>query len=296
MEISRVEAQSKRIQQTFAWGMVVWHVWGTTECADEAAKEAAIEAAENTHTDIVGPTSPRPLVLLHGGSGSWTHWVRNVEHFAQTRPVWALDIPGFGESDLPKGVSDADGLVSYVAEILTRSFQGEAIDVMGFSFGGMTAGLVAAQYPKIIRQLILVGAPGLGLFDKVLPMRGMTTHMDLAELRSVHRHNLNAMMLAHAESVTNETIDLQESNVDRDRLRRRRIARTDVLAKVQTQWTCPVHGVWGELDALYKRTLQQVPTVLPKLATFTVVPDARHWLMYERPDAFHTAVDPLLIP
>jgi 2-hydroxy-6-oxonona-2,4-dienedioate hydrolase len=32
------------------------------------------------------------------------------------------------------------------------------------------------------------------------------------------------------------------------------------------------------------------------LATFSVVPDAGHWLMYERPDAFHAAVDPLLIP
>jgi pimeloyl-ACP methyl ester carboxylesterase len=183
-----------------------------------------------------------------------------------------------------------------MVEILTQSFQGKAIDVMGFSFGGMTAGLVAAQYPKIIHQLILVGAPGLGLFDKVLPMRGMTTQMNLDELRNVHRHNLSAMMFAHAESVTNETIDLQQANVARDRLRRRRIARTDVLAKVQARWSCPVHGVWGELDTLYTRTLQQVPKVLTNLATFSVVPDAGHWLMYERPEAFHAAVDPLLIP
>jgi pimeloyl-ACP methyl ester carboxylesterase len=292
MEISRVEAKSKRIQQSFGWGEVVWHVWGATQWSDGAAKAAS----EDTHTDIVGTLSPRPLVLLHGGSGSWTHWVRNVEHFAQTRQVWALDLPGFGDSDLPKGVSDADDLVPYVAEILTRSFQGKAIDVMGFSFGGMTAGLVAAEYQQIIHQLILVGAPGLGLFDKVLPMRGMTTQMKLDELRNVHKHNLSAMMFAHAESVTNETIDLQQANVARDRLRRRRIARTDVLAKAHARWTCPVHGVWGELDALYKRTLQQVPTVLPNLATFSVVPDAGHWLMYERPDAFHAAVDPLLIP
>jgi pimeloyl-ACP methyl ester carboxylesterase len=52
--------------------------------------------------------------------------------------------------------------------------------------------------------------------------------------------------------------------------------------------------VWGELDALYANTLQQVPTVLPSLTTFKVVPDAGHWLMYERPEAFHAAVDPLL--
>ena len=290
MEISRVESQSKHIQQTYTWGKVVWHVWGANNCTDVAADKGAA----GTATNMANAPQPRPLVLLHGGSGSWTHWVRNVEHLAQTRPVWALDIPGFGDSDLPSGVSDADGLVPYLAEILMRSFKDEPVDVMGFSFGGMTAGLMAAQYPHIIRQLILVGAPGLGLFGKELPMRGTGTHMGHAEIRNVHRHNLNAMMFAHAQSVTEDVIDLQQDNVARDRLRRRRIARTEVLANAQTHWTCPVHGVWGELDALYANTLQQVPTVLPSLASFQVVPDAGHWLMYERPEAFHAAVDPLL--
>lgn len=270
-QISRIEALSQRIVQTYAWGDAVWHVWGATQVA-------------------------KPLVLLHGGSGSWTHWLRNVEHFAKSRPVWALDIPGFGDSDLPAGVTDADGLVPYMAEILKQSFSGKGVDVMGFSFGGMTAGLVAAQYPQIIRQLILVGAPGLGLFRKELPMRGMTPKMDDAARRDVHRHNLNAMMFAHPQSVTEEVIDLQQVNVVRDRLRRRRIARTDVLAQAQTHWLCPVHGVWGELDALYQETLNQVQMKLPGMDSFTVVPDAGHWVMFERPDAFHAVVDRLLRP
>lgn len=292
MEISRVEALSQRIEQVYAWGNAVWHVWD----ANKAARPVDQAGAEGPAHVMVETTSQRPLVLLHGGSGSWTHWLRNVEHFAQTRAVWALDSPGFGDSDLPAGVTDADGLVPFMAEIFTHTFKEEAVDVMGFSFGGMTAGLMAAQYPDIIRQLILVGAPGLGLFGKELPMRGMTPNMGVAAQRHVHRHNLNAMMLVHPESVTEEVIDLQQANVIRDRLRRRRIARTDVLAQAQSHWTCPVHGVWGALDALYQDTLEQVPAVLSSMATFAVVPDAGHWVMYERPDAFHEAVDPLLRP
>ena len=290
MEISRVEALSQRIVQSHAWGSAVWHVWG----ADRGFYPAEKIGSEGDARVVDTLTTHRPLVLLHGGSGSWTHWVRNVEHFTQTRPVWALDIPGFGDSDLPTGVTDADGLVPYLAEILAHTFKDEGVDVLGFSFGGMTAGLVAAQYPQIIRQLILVGAPGLGLFSKELPMRGMTPSMDDTAQRQVHRHNLNAMMFAHSESVTEEVIDLQQANVGRDRLRRRRIARTDVMAQAQTRWACPVHGVWGELDALYRDTLPKVPVVLSSMASFTVVPDAGHWVMYERPDAFHEAVDPLL--
>jgi pimeloyl-ACP methyl ester carboxylesterase len=290
MEITRVEALSHRIVQAYGWGSAVWHVWGENKVEHPDLQSSVIGAA----SVVKASTSPRPLVLLHGGSGSWTHWLRNVEHLAQLRPVWALDIPGFGDSDLPAGVTDADGLVPYMSEIFTHTFKGEAVDVMGFSFGGMTAGLVAAQSSHIVRQLILVGAPGLGLFSKELPMRGMTPDMNDAAQRQVHRHNLNAMMFAHPNSVTEEVIDLQQANVARDRLRRRRIARTDVLVKVQAHWTCPVHGVWGALDALYTDTLKQVPVVLPNMTSFAVVPDAGHWVMYEQPDAFHAAVDPLL--
>ena len=268
MEIKKVEAQSQRIKQAYTWGNAVWHVWG-----DETGE---------------------PLVLLHGGSGSWTHWVRNVVHLSQYRALWALDLPGFGDSDLPAGVADADDLVPYVAEILKHTFDGVAVDVMGFSFGAMTAGLVAADRPSLIRQLVLVGAPGLGLFGRDLPMRGMQPDMDEAAQRLVHEHNLNTMMFAHADTVSNDVVDLQQANVARDRLRRRRIARTDVLVRAQTHWTCPVHGVWGEFDALYTGRLQQVPQILSRLDSFTVVPDAGHWVMFERADAFHAVVDPLL--
>jgi len=286
MEIQRVEALSERILQPYSWGDVVWHVWHQDARPQKACEGSVVADAANS--------TAKPLVLFHGGSGSWTHWVCNVEHFAQYRSVWALDIPGFGDSSLPEGVSDADGLVPYVAEILNHTFRGDAVDVVGFSFGGMTAGLVAAEFPHLIQQLVLVGAPGLGMFGKELPMRGMTPGMDELAQRGVHRHNLNAMMFAHPETVTEDVIDLQQANVLRDRLRRRRIARTDVLAKAQTRWICPVHGVWGALDALYQGTLDEIPKTLVCMETFDVVPDAGHWVMYERPTEFHGVIDRVL--
>ena len=103
-------------------------------------------------------------------------------------------------------------------------------------------------------------------------------------------------MLLHPDSVTEAVVDIQEANVARDRLRRRRLARTDILVKAQAKWTCPVHGVWAECDALYQDTLQQVPKVLSRLDSFTVIPDAGHWVMFERADAFHVVVDGLLRP
>ena len=159
-----------RIEQAHAWGKAVWHVWSK------------------------GQNKPR-VVLLHGGSGSWTHWVRNVGHLAQRHEVWALDIPGFGDSDLPAQTQDADDLVPTVDAIFQTAFGDEPLTVIGFSFGGMLAGLIAAHNPKRFHRLILVGVPGLGLFGKDLPMRGMQASMSLEQQRAVHRDNLRTMML-----------------------------------------------------------------------------------------------------
>jgi pimeloyl-ACP methyl ester carboxylesterase len=178
--------------------------------------------------------------------------------------------------------------------VLHHAFEGQAVDLIGFSFGGLTAGLLAAEKPKLFKQMIMVGIPALGLFEKSLPMRGMTPNMDAQQQRAVHRHNLMSMMFAHESSASEEVIDLQIHNVSRDRLRKRRIARTDVLLGLQDRWICPVHGIWGAKDALYKDTLHRVPEVLHRLDSFQVVADAGHWVMFEKPDAFHQLVEKLL--
>jgi len=38
-----------------------------------------------------------PLVLLHGGTGSWLHWIRNVEALSCDMMVVVPDLPGSGE-------------------------------------------------------------------------------------------------------------------------------------------------------------------------------------------------------
>ena len=71
------------------------------------------------HWAAVQPNGLPPLVLFHGGSGSWTHWVRSIGPLLEAgHDVWAVDLPGFGDSDVPPGVSDADGMLPVLAEPL----------------------------------------------------------------------------------------------------------------------------------------------------------------------------------
>lgn len=252
----RIDVVVNGVQQT-------WHVWNRSH--------------------------PKPLVLLHGGSGSWTHWVRNIEALSEDHAVWAMDLPGMGDSVLPPEAKDADDIAPWVAQGMAQLLGGQAIPVMGFSFGGLTAGFVAARHPERVSRLLLVGVPGLGLFGDTLPLRGFLPDMDQSQRNAVHHHNLMSIMLAHEASLIDQTLEIQERNVVRDRLRRRRIARSTVMMELQTQWRCPVHALWGALDALYLENLSSAPERLNQcdLRDLTLLPDTGHWANYENAKAFN---------
>ena len=263
-----VASRAERVELDTSGGRQVWHVW---------------------QRDATGHP---PLVLLHGGSGSWTHWIRNVDALSADRAVWAIDLPGFGDSDLPPEVRDVDLMFPYVEEGLQRLFGHARVDLMGFSFGGMTSGFIAAHYPERIHRLLLIGIPALGLFAGAQPLRGLREDLTAHERAEVMRHNLLKMMLHHPDSVGVDTVAMQDANVSRDRMRRRRIARSDVLLQLQQRWTCPVYTFWGEHDVLYTGRLHEVRQAMQgcRLMSFHIIPDAGHWVMYERAQAFNDLV------
>jgi hypothetical protein len=239
-----------------------------------------------------GDTSLEPLVLMHGGSGSWTHWIRNVLALSKERCVHAVDLPGMGDSDLPPGANDADDISETVALGVHALFGQKAVDVMGFSFGGLTAGFMAARHPQAVKGLILVGIPGLGLFGPPMRLRGLLPGMDKQVVLDVMENNLLAMMLTHQESIDQAVLHIQAHNVLRDRLRKRRLARGDCLLEEQKKWRCPVHTIWGELDVLYKDTMHLIPQALTHCdhVSHQVIKGSGHWVMYENPRAFNNAV------
>jgi len=262
-EIDAAVDKAKRIELPTPSGMQVWHVWNAS--------------------------AGKPLVLLHGGSGSWNHWVRNVLALSEARAVWALDTPGLGDSELPSGAEDADDLSVPLAQGLEALFQAGPVDMVGFSFGGLMAGFLAAQQPSLIKRMVLVGVPGLGLSNNIPNMRGFRVGMTSEERMAIHRNNLLAIMVHDENNISADLLAMQEHNVLRDRLRRRRIARSDVLLSLQNQWKCEVHGIWGEKDALYEGSLHLLPELLSgcELMNFDIIKGAGHWVQFEAADAFN---------
>jgi 2-hydroxy-6-oxonona-2,4-dienedioate hydrolase len=234
------------------------------------------------------------LVLLHGGAGSWLHWIRNIEQLARSRTVWVPDLPGFGDSDLPEGRVDADTIAPHVAAGLAEVLDGEPFDLAGFSFGGLVAALVAAERPPGLRRLVLVSVAGMGLIGGasivLKPMRGVT---DASERREITRHNLNSLMIHDPARIDALALEIQAAGAATERARNRTLVMTDILLTLPPRWQVQVFGIWGTQDALYRDQIGKLleKTGLLGLQERFLLEDAGHWLQYECPDSFQSVLE-----
>ena len=254
-------------------GSLVWHLWGKESCNPALA----------------------PLVLLHGGSGSWTHWLRNIGALVESgRWVLVPDLPGFGDSAPPLHGTDADALPEWLELGLKRLLGDAACDLVGFSFGGMVAGFIAGQFAARVARLVLVGAPALGIApQKAIRLRAWRHLANAAERDEVHRGNLAALMLLHPESITELALRLHVANVLRDRMKGRSLSRTDALARSLARVGCPVHAIYGREDALYRGQLQALECALrqaPSFKSLALIEASGHWVQFERAEAFNDAL------
>ncbi|MGD0056016.1 MAG: alpha/beta hydrolase [Acidimicrobiales bacterium] len=106
---------------------------------------------------------PVQVVLLHG-------WARRGGDFAESARELArrgvasvaLDLPGFGSSPVPEVAGGARHYAELVVPALLSMGDGPVV-LVGHSFGGRIATVIAAQRPDLVRALVLTGVPLLRL-------------------------------------------------------------------------------------------------------------------------------------
>jgi len=229
------------------------------------------------------------LVLFHGGVGSWTHWIRNVEPLARYFRVVAFDLPGYGESpDVPAGTTP-DRYIAWVAETAVAATSGR-FHLCGFSFGGALAGRVAMRLADRIERLSLVGPGGFGLpTGRVIPMQKLPGRdADVDSRRRVAASNLGQWMLSKAPRADDPIVDMQLANIDRTRFNSRSISHRATLLADLPLIAAPVQIVWGVADKVAYPSVQSRADdcrAVRSDAQITVVPDGGHWIQYEQADA-----------
>lgn len=101
--------------------------------------------------------SGTPLLLLHGNGESGGYFAHQMDEFAQSFTVYAVDTRGHGQS--PRGT--APFTISQFADDLLDFMDGQGIetaDILGFSDGGNIALTFALRHPERVGRLVLNGA------------------------------------------------------------------------------------------------------------------------------------------
>jgi pimeloyl-ACP methyl ester carboxylesterase len=224
-----------------------------------------------------------PLVLLHGGHGSWAHWARNLDSLSQRFRVCVADLPGYGDSSAPASPTFASLLDATRSTLDTLVGAQAPIALAGFSFGGLVAARLAVRRGAV-SALALLGPAGHDGPRRpqgdLRSWRDAQATNDPETLRQVMRHNLQLHMLASPADEQGLAIHTQACL--RTRFHSKSISRAGGLVDSLQALTCPVLLLWGEHDVTATpRELAPVLAVQCFHAQAHVLEGAGHWVQYE---------------
>ncbi len=270
---ARVHAVARRVETPCGNGRMIWHVWGDD-------------------------TRP-PLVLFHGGFGSWRHWILNLLPLSERYRVIAADLPGLGDSDPISEEYTAENIAKTVSAGVDELVPPPArFHIAGFSFGGIIGGHISALKGKRVKSFTAVCAGGLGLRNAPFPeLESMSAASTPEALIEVHRTNLSHLMISNPDRIDDLAIHVQTETVRRARVRSGKIPWTGTLTNALRRIDTTLAGIWGENDVIaapYMNDRIELFQSIQPGCDFRLIEDAGHWVMYERPDAFNATLLELL--
>ena len=257
-------------------------------------------------------SSPVPLLLLHGFSGSAASW-DDVRRHIQTGlpktglPTLALDLVGHGTAPVPADPRRYS-MAACVGDVL-RELDARAVPrapVLGYSMGGRVALHLALTAPGRVPALILASASP-GIQDPAERAARIAADEELA--RFVEREGIHAFV-ERWERVPLLALGPHVSDEVRARQRRERLAKdprglAGSLRGMGAGQQAPVWDRLGELhmpvllmvgerDARYRAVAERMSGLLPD-ARLKVVPHAGHTVHLDQPAAVASLVTRFLV-
>lgn len=240
-----------------------------------------------------------PLILLHGYAETSLMWKPIIPVLAKRFMVIAPDLPGIGDSAIPKDGLDMKSAATRIHS-LVRSLGVAKAEVVGHDIGLMVAYAYAAQFPTEVEKLVVM--------DAFLPgVEGWEAVYDNPEIWHFRFHGATPEALVRGreriffEYFWNElAADKRRSIPEADRkayaaayARPGRMragwayfvsfqqAAKDFAQLSQTKLTMPVLVIGGE-KSLGEALGRQMKVVASNV-TIVVLKDTGHWVLEERP-------------
>jgi pimeloyl-ACP methyl ester carboxylesterase len=146
----------RAIQDSEGYGSPTPPTWLTVDFSAHLRRLTIDGRAVNVLDVGDGPA----LVFVHGHNVCWQHWLEQIDAFRPTHRVIALDLPGFGRSEMP---ADDVSIPSYAGTVaaVCAELNVDRGTVVGNSMGGLVAAELAITHPVLVDRLVLVSPAGL---------------------------------------------------------------------------------------------------------------------------------------
>lgn len=272
---------------------------------DWPAQQRWVEV-DGTLANVIELGSGPPLLFVHGLAGRWQNWLENIPHFARTRRVVAVDLPGFGASPLPPWEISIPGYARFL-ERLCGALAIDAAAVVGNSMGGYVAAELAIASPQRVERLMLVSAAGITVEylkrDRIMTgarvvaavgTRTAARHASLAKRPVLRRAGLS-FVVRHPDRLSAPLAhELMQGAGKPAFLPAMEAILAHRISDRLPQIACPTFVLWGEDDRVIPvRDARRFGELIPG-AQLLVLPDTGHVAMLERPARFNALLDAFL--
>ncbi|MGI8945395.1 MAG: alpha/beta fold hydrolase, partial [Thermoleophilaceae bacterium] len=267
-----------------------------------------IDGTSVNYVDIGEQGARRPIVFVHGLSGQWQNWLENIPRFARDRRVVAIDLPGFGRSEMPGERISIELYGNFVADVCRRLELTPAV-LVGNSMGGFVAAEVAIRAPEVVERLMLLSAAGISQMDiarrpllAAAKVAGFLATANVAQKRWVARrptprHWVMGLIARHPSLIKPDAMYeglLKGADKPGFDPGLRACLEYDFRDRLP-QIACPTLVVWGEKDMIIP--VKDADTFVSMIGSGTrkiIIEDTGHVPMFERPATFNSVLNDFL--
>lgn len=270
-------------------------------------KSTKVDGARLAYLEA-GPTDGEPVILLHGYPANHRSWRHQIPALAESHRVLALDLLGWGDSERPLELDfDYETEVGRLGRALGELGL-ERVNLFGHDYGGFLSLGFAQRHPGRVRRLAILNSRAQGTFvprwyatfgltslvGRSPGLRGLAARLPLA---AVNRRGMSPLVTKGV--LDRDLLDgylgwMTEPQGARWLLHffaEYSVRRRPELRQGLAQIACPTAVVWGCRDVYLPLAIaEELGTEIPDVEV-TMIDDAGHFIMEERPA---TVTDALL--
>jgi pyruvate dehydrogenase E2 component (dihydrolipoamide acetyltransferase) len=235
------------------------------------------------------------VLLIHGFGGDLGNWLFTQEPLAADAEVYALDLPGHGQSSKTVRDGSVTGLAASIAAFMDSVGLARA-RLVGHSLGGAIALALARMQPARVASLSLLAPAGLGTEINGDYLRDFIAGESRRDMKLVLQQ-----LVADPGLITRQLIDdiLKFKRTDGVPEALRTIAAGLVdgdrqvadLRSVAGGLAVPVQIIWGEKDRIIPATHARE---LPATVQVQLLPDVGHLVQLEAASAVNALLKTLI--